>query len=302
MARDIPFNYDAMVEQLADGVYFVDRERRILYWNDAAERIAGYSRKEMIGSRCADNILVHVNESGRNLCDSGCPLSFCLEREEACHDYDVFLHHKLGHRVPVHVRATPLRDDSGKIIGAAEVFTDRSSQELVAQRVEELEKLAFLDALTRIANRRFLEYELHSRLEEWQRMKLPFGVLMMDVDHFKRFNDTHGHALGDRVLQMVAATLQAVGRPFDIYGRWGGEEFLGLIKNVNSATLLRIGERCRSQVASAFLQENGQLLQVTLSLGAALAVGDDTAETILQRADRFLYRSKAEGRNRISGE
>ncbi|MEO5351018.1 MAG: sensor domain-containing diguanylate cyclase [Magnetococcus sp. YQC-3] len=298
--HEIPFNYDAMVERLADGVYFVDRDRRILYWNEAAVRITGYSKEEMLGVQCSDNILMHVDERGGNLCASGCPLSHCIEHEQESHDYDIFLHHKNGHRVPVHVRATPLRNREGDVIGVAEVFTDKSSQELISQRIKELEQMAFLDSLTSIANRRFLDHELRCRFDEWQRMKFPFGILLMDVDHFKKFNDNHGHVIGDIVLKMVASTLCAVGRPFDTYGRWGGEEFIGIIKNVDTASLLRIGERCRIQIANAFLQEAGEILRVTISMGATMVTHDDTVESLLERADQLLYRSKSDGRNRVT--
>ena len=103
-----PEFFSELLDNLTDGVYFVDRERRIVYWNKAAERITGFSKSEVIGCRCLDNILTHVNEEGGNLCHSGCPLAQTIEDGKS-RKADVFLHHKDGHRQPVLVGVAPVR-------------------------------------------------------------------------------------------------------------------------------------------------------------------------------------------------
>ena len=100
---------------LNDGVYFVDRERRITYWNEASERITGFSAKDVLGRRCADNILCHVDDSGIELCnDDACPLRACMATGQP-RSADIYLHHKLGYRVPVSVSGSPVRDNAGKM-------------------------------------------------------------------------------------------------------------------------------------------------------------------------------------------
>jgi len=185
-------------------------------------------------------------------------------------------------------------------VGGAEVFSDNSSKHDMAERLRELEELALLDGLTRLSNRRHLDAELQSRIQEVQRYGMSLGVLFMDIDDFKKINDRCGHAIGDLVLQTVANTLALMGRPFDLFGRWGGEEFVGLIRNVNQDALVKIGQRCRAlveQSATAFKDDCD--LRVTISLGATLCRPDDTLDSLMDRADRLMYEGKRQGKNRL---
>lgn len=292
-------SYKKIIDELRDGLYIVDTNRRIVFWNHAAERISGYSAEEVVGKPCADNILCHVDDAGLNLCCSECPLATTID-SGAPHDAEVFLHHKNGHRVPVSVHVVPLTDEQGNVLGGVEMFSDSSYQAANEMRVRELEKLALLDGLTQIANRRYLDRELESRLEEMNRYDIPFGILFMDLDDFKTVNDRFGHETGDRVLQFVAGTLSANSRPFDLYGRWGGEEFVGIIRNVNAANLKHLGQRLRRLAEKSFVLVKGEKLRVTISIGATMAVKKDTVHTLLQRADSLMYQSKAAGKNRLT--
>jgi PAS domain S-box-containing protein len=133
----MPISGDTILDNLFDGVYFVDVDRRITYWNKAAERISGYSKPEVIGTSCTGNILRHIDSSGCELCLNGCPLAETIESGKS-HESRIFLHHKLGYRVPISVRTSPVRDEQGKIIGAVEIFNDNSNS---LQMLQELEKL-----------------------------------------------------------------------------------------------------------------------------------------------------------------
>ncbi|QWV95348.1 sensor domain-containing diguanylate cyclase [Geomonas oryzisoli] len=292
-------SYKKIIDDLRDGLYIVDTDRKIVFWNHAAERISGYSAEEVIGKPCADNILCHVDDVGLNLCCSECPLASTID-SGIPHDAQVFLHHKNGHRIPVLVRVIPLTDDTGQVIGGVEMFSDNSGQVDNDDRLKELEKLALLDGLTQLANRRYLDRELESRIEEMNRYDIPFGILFMDLDDFKTINDRYGHDTGDRVLQFVAGTLSANSRPFDLYGRWGGEEFVGIIRNVSNANLKHMGQRLRRLVEKSFVLVEGEALRVTISIGATMAVENDTVQTLLARADGLMYQSKAAGKNRLT--
>jgi PAS domain S-box-containing protein len=119
-----------LLDSIFDGVYFVDAERKITYWNRGSESLTGYSAREAVGKHCYDNFLMHVDEAGCALCTNGCPLSSTIhdgQRRQA----EVFLRHKLGHRVPVCVRVAPLMNASGQIIGAVEVFSDVTAKRQV---------------------------------------------------------------------------------------------------------------------------------------------------------------------------
>src|SRR5215510_10153028 len=118
--------YKNIIDNLYDGVYFVDRDRVINYWNKGAERITGYSAEQTIGRACRDNLLNHVTANGVQLCQDHCPLAAVMQDGKE-REAEVFLHHANGHRVPIVVRATAMRDSEGNIIGAVESFSNNSS-------------------------------------------------------------------------------------------------------------------------------------------------------------------------------
>ena len=287
--------YKILLDNLYDGVYFVDTERRITYWNKGAERITGYSSAEVLGKRCSDNILMHVDKGGNVLCRAGCPIADTIA-DGAERSTEVFVHHKDGHRVPITVRVAAIRDDDGAITGGVEIFTDNTPAATALQRVTEIERLAYIDPLTGLANRRYAEITLNARFEELQRYNWPFGVIFIDIDHFKDVNDRYGHDVGDEVLKMVAKTLQNSVRFFDVVGRWGGEEFLAVIANVNREELLATVNRFRVLVEQSSIPAVPGL-RVTVSLGATLARQGDDMASIIKRVDKLMYESKAAGRN-----
>lgn len=292
-------SYERIINNLHDGLYFVDRNRMITYWNKAAEKISGFSANEVIGKSCAHNILMHIDDDGNSLCKGLCPLAQTMA-DGKNREATVYLHHKHGHRVPVSVRTSPLTDKQGNIIGGIELFTDISDQTANELRVKELEKMAYLDNLTQLANRNYIEKEIQNRFEENKRFNIPFGIFFIDIDHFKKFNDTYGHDVGDEVLKFVAATFTANARPFDLYGRWGGEEFIGIIRNITLKDLEVMGNRLRLLIKNSFITHQDQKLAVTISTGATLVQKDDTVESLIKRADTLLYQSKEDGRDRVS--
>ena len=289
-------SYERILENLHDGLYFVDRDRTITYWNNAAEQISGFTAVEVVGTSCSNNILTHVDSDGNKLCTGMCPLAATISDGKP-HEAEIYMHHKDGHRIPVSVRVSTLTDRDGTIIGGIALFTDISNQATNELRVKELEKLALLDNLTQLANRNYIEREIQSRFEEKKRFHMSFGILFIDIDHFKKFNDTYGHNVGDDVLKFVANTFVANARSFDIYGRWGGEEFIGIIRNINGKELERLGNRLRSMIENSYIIYENKKLYVTVSIGATLVNENDTIDTLIKRADELLYKSKAAGRN-----
>lgn len=294
--------YERLLDGISDGVYFMDRDRIIRYWNHGAERITGFSRDEVIGTACRDNVLMHVDDAGTSLCLAElCPaLATILDGRER--EAEVYLHHKEGHRLPVLARISPIRDDSGNITGAAEVFSDNRRMYEMTNRIKELERLALIDPLTRIGNRRYGEIHLENGFSHLRRYGWPFGILFMDVDHFKSVNDSYGHETGDKVLQMVAATLLHNLRASDVASRWGGEEFLTVAPYVGRQEIGAIGKKILSLVEHSSLDTAKGPLRVTVSIGAALARRDESLESLVGRADHLMYQSKRKGRNTVTAE
>lgn len=212
--------YKDLLESISDGVYFVDLNRTIIYWNPAAERISGYTAKEVVGRSCANNILQHVDGIGTELCLSGCPLSATMQ-DGKVREAEVFLHHKLGHRVPVSIRGTPMRDEEGNIVGAVEVFSDNSKHVDIVSELETLRSEVLTDPLTGIGNRRYAEITMVNLDKAMEDNDITFGVIFADIDHFKDVNDNWGHSVGDKVLKMIAGTMTSILRKLDVACRWG---------------------------------------------------------------------------------
>jgi len=161
-----PSFYKTLLDRITDGVYFVDVERRILFWNEAACRLTGYTADELLGRSCPDGVLCHVEEAGQGLCDNGCPVTASLSDGQS-HEVRVFLRHKLGRRVPVTARVEPIRGADGSIIGSVQIFSDDSAYQDARRRIEEMERLAFFDHITDLPNRRFAEMSLQTALSEY---------------------------------------------------------------------------------------------------------------------------------------
>ena len=117
---------EALLEAMSEGVDAVDADRRITYWNSAAERLTGYRAVDVVGRLCRDNVLNHIDDVGTELCLADCPLMFTMRDGQARGEARLFLHHRDGHRVPVAVRVAALRSPEGTIVGAVEVFHDDS--------------------------------------------------------------------------------------------------------------------------------------------------------------------------------
>ena len=291
--------YKQIVDNIYEGVYFVDMERRITYWNKGAERITGYSAAEVTGHHCSDNILIHLDETGRSLCNIACPLVDVMQQKCAHNTDQIYLLHKDGHRVPVSVSISLIRDAQGLPIGAVEIFSEKSSLDQDALLIESLKRDSLIDALTGLPNRRYLQINLTGSLAEFERHGMGFGLVFADVDHFKQFNDTYGHDVGDRVLRLVGNTMGNCMRAYDMVGRWGGEEFVAIIRFTDEQQFRLVAEKIRAMVEQSFFMLGSNKLKVTLTLGATHVRSGDTADSLICRADQLMYLGKQAGRNRV---
>lgn len=198
--------------------------------------------------------------------------------------------------VELQTLATTLNDAAGKLAGTHEQLeaeVARRTEELSAAN-ERLEKLALTDPLTGLYNRRYLDQALALEVTRQRRQKRPFSLLMIDVDHFKTFNDTHGHPKGDEVLRELGRVIQGSLRASDIVARVGGEEIIAVLLDVELPAAATAAENVRSAVE--------QVGKVTVSIGmASWPKHGETADEVVEAADRALYASKSAGRNRVTG-
>ncbi len=175
----------------------------------------------------------------------------------------------------------------------------------IAQRIElsaRLEELVITDALTGIHNRRYFDKMLAREWSRFERYKHGFTLLLIDLDHFKSINDTHGHQLGDEVLRRIANTLRNTLRASDVIARYGGEEFAVIAPEMNVQVALQVAERLRENVKKSAMPE--PIERVTVSIGVASTAHRDASspDRLVRLADAHLYRAKDEGRDRVVGD
>jgi len=264
--------FSKLIGNVSDGIYFLDTDRKVTYWNQGSEAISGYKTEEVMGKRCSENILVHINEWGEKLCDKDCPVKKTLE-DGQIHEMKAYLQHKEGYRIPIMMRAIPIKDREGKTIGAVEIFRDDSPRLAIPQRIQELERMALLDTLTKVGNQRYSEIHLEARLNEMSKYHFPFGVLYADVDDFEEINKTFGTVVGDKILKM---------------------------SNIEKGRLDLIANKLRLLIGASNISVEEKTVQATISIGATQARLGDTTESLMNRAHRLMQKSRESGKNTVS--
>ncbi|MGM0641462.1 MAG: diguanylate cyclase [Thermotogota bacterium] len=271
-----------ILNNISSGVYALDNKRNILFWNKKAEEITGFKEEEVIGKSCKDNILEHINEAGRNLCHHGCPVSTTLAdgRER---DSKVYLHHKQGHRIPVSVKVFPVYDDKNMIEGAIEIFDDMREKEKFLKEIEKYKQIAYLDNLTGIPNRKYLEDNTNRIIKESQKFNYDAGVLLIEIQNIPKINKEYGNEIGDRVVKMIALNLHSNTRNSDITGRLEGNKFLSIVRFVNKEQLKIIAKKYLTTAEACFIMNKEEKISTTIKIVGTSIKKEDTKESLDKR-------------------
>ncbi|KLU03977.1 two-component signal transduction [Rhodopirellula islandica] len=287
----MPF-YQALGDQVRDGVAFTDCEGQVTYWNETLSRLTGVASEAMVGRHWDVNTLGIVDESGDET--TSCPVADSLRLQTT-----VTRTMKLvrgGVSQDVLLQVSPVRDSYGG--GALVLVRDMSDQNKLQSQIQSLHKKATSDPLTGIANRAEFDSRLLRATADAKKNNTKFSLIICDIDHFKQVNDVHGHPAGDEALMQFARILESHARNEDLVARYGGEEFVFLAINSDNATAARRAEQIRQAIEVTPLDGlNGE--SVTVSFGVTEYQTGDAAETILARSDRALLKAKENGRNRV---
>jgi diguanylate cyclase (GGDEF)-like protein len=300
-----------LMEHLVVPTFVIDPKRRVAIWNRACERLTGVAASEVLGTsdhwrafyqkrRYCLADLVALDRSDRlaelyaeyGPSDTGVGLS----AENWC------VMPRLGNQLYLAIDAGPIHDERGNLIAVVETLRDMTDQ----KRAElALQALASKDGLTGLANRRSFDQALAAEWARARRTRKSIALLFVDVDHFKLFNDRHGHQSGDECLRAVASVIaKTICRPADLVARYGGEEFAVIMPETGHDAAYGLAERIRKAVIGQKIAHgaSGAGAMVTLSVGVAADIPGDgsSPELLLSRADQALYAAKALGRNRTT--
>ena len=271
-----------------DAVMIANAQGEIEFVNHGFELITGYSRVEALGQNPA------MLKSGEHTEAFYGRLWAAIQSGQTFRA--VFINrHKQGHLIHCEETVSPIRDAGGAVTHFVSVIRDQTAR---AHTEQTLREQATRDPLTDLLNRRAGEWQLERAFLAAREGQKPFCLILADVDHFKRINDTWGHPAGDQVLQRVAAVLRTGVRATDSVVRWGGEEFLLVLPYCEQAAALLQAERLRERVADA---EQGEVGRVTVSMGVAELQQGETLAGLIERVDQALYQAKHAGRNQVSG-
>lgn len=283
-------DYRLIVEGTSDLVLKLDTDGRFTYANSAFCAVFGLTPGDLIGLRCQDQQAL----AGQCMEDT---VLQQLKQPPYTVRYQQSSHAPNGTR-HIDWRAQALRDEAGIVTGIVSIGHDITEHMVLTSALQEQ---AQRDPLTGLANRRYFLEMGHMEQARASRYGHPMSALMLDLDHFKQVNDTYGHKMGDEVLQKLSELLIANKREPDIAARWGGEEFVLLLPNTDSAAAVQIAERLRDAIAqSAVRTDAGETIRFTTSVGVAQLGGEATTlEHLLEQADRALYEAKRTGRNKV---
>lgn len=286
-----------ILEEISDGAYIVDSNRKILFWNRAAEKITGFIKDEVVGKSCKDNILNHVDEKGNLLCNTLCPIVNTFKSKNRSTS-ELYLHKKDGSRIGVSVNFLPLEMENDTFV--LEIFRENSVICHSKGYIDKLISLSQYDFLTELPNRRYFDIKLKELIFEHNRYGHNFYLAICDIDDFKYVNDTYGHDVGDKVLKMVASTLRHNVRITDFVARWGGEEFAILLTHTDNISSVNAMEKLRVLIKKSFLNlDKDTNIEITMTFGVTPFKDEDDEESILKRADNLLRQGKNNGKNRV---
>ncbi len=196
--------------------------------------------------------------------------------------------------------ANKIKEETQVLKVELEKYKEKTSE--LTKRLEQTEAEALIDSLTRVYNRNAYNLEINRFIKEFERYKHPFALVILDIDHFKKINDSYGHVKGDEILKIVAALVKNAIRETDRIFRYGGEEFVIWMPKVESNTAIKASDKIRGIVEGKKWNVIAKGLEVTASLGVSCVKEGDTAITVFNRADKALYKAKNSGRNQVSFE
>lgn len=289
--------HQRLLDSMHDGVIFVDMQLNILLWNRAAERLTGRTAAEMRHKRWSPQAMGMRGEDGAHLDIRDSPVHRALNtRVQTLRR--LMLARRNNEQVSVDAHAVPVIGRNGVMYGATLLLHDASFQINLEERVQTLHRKATLDPLTNVANRAEFDRVLAELLERHQATGQTCSLVMCDIDHFKRVNDTFGHQAGDDVLVGFTDVLRRHCRETDLIARYGGEEFVILCADSRCTIALARAEKIRRELELT-PQPHLNHQRITASFGVTEAQAGDTPEIMLRRADRALLRAKETGRNRV---
>jgi two-component system cell cycle response regulator len=296
---DDPEVYQTVLDNLQTGVYIVDRNRRIRFWNEGAEQITGYLRQDVVGRFLRDHLLTAGDCVKDPDSEPDDPINLVF-RDGKPSTMDVSILHKDGYRVPIVLRTNPIRNSRGAVVGAAESFERNRSASEWTRRQAGFADFGCLDAVTGVASQSFMETQLRENLTVFAEHGIPFGILLVQIDHMDQFRASRGPGVVSTILRVIAQSVENCVRPSDLVGCWGENQFIAILLECKESQVALVGERVRRMIGRSEIEWCGDKFSVTSPVGGAGCRAGDRIELLLARAEASLKESIGKGGNCVT--
>jgi diguanylate cyclase (GGDEF)-like protein/PAS domain S-box-containing protein len=303
--RESEDRYRSVIAALFEGVILVDADGAIRASNPSAQRILGLSVDQLTGLTSFDPRWQSIHEDGSPFPGETHPAWITFQTGQPCHDVVMGVHKPDGSLTWLSINSQPLYRPGGDnpyavVVSFADITERRQAEEELRALQVQLREEAIHDPLTGLYNRRYLEETLTRELARAAREGQPLSILMGDIDHFKRLNDTYGHHAGDEVLRALGGLLRNCSRSSDIPCRYGGEEFVVVLPDMSLEVARKRAELMRQNFADLRIGFDGVQLVSTVSIGVSVYPDyGTTADELIDAADQALYEAKHAGRNKV---
>lgn len=294
-----PDIYQAVLDSLQTGVYIVDRNRRIRFWNEGAEQITGYLRQDVVGRFLRDHLLTPADKEKDLESDPEDPLNLAF-RDGKPSSMDVSILHKEGYRVPIVLRTLPIRNGHGAVVGAAESFERNRSASEWTRRQSTFADLSCLDAATGVAAKSYMETQLREHVKIFAENNAPFAILLIQIDRLEEFRASRGPGVVSTILRVIAQSIMNCVRPTDLVGCWGENQFMAILTACRESEVSLVGERIRKMIIQAEIEWWGDTFSVTSPVGGAGCRPGDELETLVARAAASVEKSVVKGGNCVT--
>jgi diguanylate cyclase (GGDEF)-like protein len=289
------YRFRTVVETMTEGVVVQDKQGTIVASNKSAETILGLTAEQMAGRNSIDPRWRSIHRDGSDFPGHAHPAMMTLQTGKAYFDVIMGVHKPDRILTWITINSQPL----GKVTaeGAESVVTTFTDITSLIESEEKFKTLSGTDNLTGLLNRREFSERIKIEIDRAKRNKRKNSIIMLDIDHFKKINDTHGHSTGDSVLILLSTLIRDNLRKSDISARWGGEEFMVFLPDTSGLHGKGVAEKLRKIIQDYAFPVVGK---VTASFGVGEHLPDEEITVLLDRVDKALYQSKQTGRNRVT--
>lgn len=294
-----PAIYQTVLDSLETGIYLVDRNRRIRFWNEGAEKITGYLRQDVVGHFLRDHLLTSSDGAKDLDTDFDDPVNIAF-RDGKSSLMSVSILHREGYRLPIVLRTNPIRDAHGAVIGVAESFEKVQPFLDSTRRHSGLADVGCLDVITGVPARGFMDTQIRENLITFTEHHIPFGILLLEIDDLEKYKIRRGPGVVPSILRIIALTIENCLRPTDVLGCWGEFQFLAILTDCKEAEVSLVAERARRIVGRSEIEWWGDKFSVTSPIGGAGCRAGDNVEGLIARANASLQASMAKGGNCVT--